>query len=149
MRALLQRVLKASVAVDGEVRASIGEGFLIYLGIHGADGPEAAERLMHKILHARVFDDEDGRMSRDIRACCGEILVISQVTLYGHMKKGNRLDMSDNMRPAEARKLYEDFVERLRAVSGLPVKTGEFGAMMQIESVNNGPVTFILDSPKS
>jgi len=146
MKALLQRVDSASVEIDRKECARVGKGLLIYLGIHKEDEAEDGVWLMNKVLDARIFYNEEGRMSRSVRDIKGEMLVVSQVTLYGSLLRGNRPDLGQNKDLAEAMAMYEGFVGALRELSGLAVKEGRFGADMQIHSVNSGPVTFMIDT---
>ena len=144
MIALLQRVSRSAVRVDGEEIARIGNGLNILLGILKGDGEEEIEKLHRKIVALRIFPDEQGRMNRSIEEIGGEVLVISQFTLAGNLRKGRRPSFDNAMPPGEARELYELFCRRLSA--SVPVQTGRFGAMMEVEILNDGPVTFILDS---
>ncbi|MBQ6064246.1 MAG: D-tyrosyl-tRNA(Tyr) deacylase [Prevotella sp.] len=146
MRAVIQRVTHASVAVDGEVKSEIGNGLLILLGVEEADGQEDVEWLARKIANLRVFDDEDGVMNRSIVDCGGEFLVISQFTLFASYKKGNRPSWFRAARHEISIPLYEMFCEKLANESQLPVRTGEFGAYMQVELLNDGPVTICMDT---
>ena len=145
MRAVVQRVKKASVRLPHEEIRATGKGFLIYLGVGKNDNLEAAQKLAEKCVHLRLFANAQGKFDRSIIDEQGEILLISQFTLYGNPKGGRRPDFTAAAAPQEARKLYESFTEILRQ-KGLPVKTGEFGAHMLIESVNDGPVTLWLDT---
>jgi len=142
--ALLQRVSRSAVRVDGEEIARIGNGLNILLGILKGDGEEEIEKLHRKIVALRIFPDEQGRMNRSIEEIGGEVLVISQFTLAGNLRKGRRPSFDNAMPPGEARELYELFCRCLSA--SVPVQTGRFGAMMEVEILNDGPVTFILDS---
>ena len=144
MIALLQRVSRSSVRVDGEEIARIGKGLNILLGILKGDGEEEIEKLCRKIVTLRIFPDELGRMNRSIEEIGGEVLVISQFTLAGNLRKGRRPSFDNAMPPGEAKELYELFCQRLS--SSVPVQTGRFGAMMEVEILNDGPGTFILDS---
>jgi len=144
MIALLQRVSRSSVRVEGEEIARIGSGLNILLGVLKEDTEEAIEKLTGKIVALRIFPDERGRMNRSIEEVEGEALVISQFTLAGNLRKGRRPSFDNAMPPEEAKRLYELFIDRL-AVS-VPVQAGRFGAMMEVEILNDGPVTFILDS---
>ena len=144
MIALLQRVSRSSVRVEGEEIARIGSGLNILLGVLKGDTEEAIEKLTGKIVALRIFPDEQGRMNRSIEEVGGEALVISQFTLAGNLRKGRRPSFDNAMPPEEAKRLYELFIDRL-AVS-VPVQAGRFGAMMEVEILNDGPVTFILDS---
>ena len=146
MRAVLQRVSRASVTIDGEVGGAIGRGLLVLLGVTHADTPEQARWLAEKIAGLRIFPDADGKMNRDVAEAGGSVLVVSQFTLYGSCEKGRRPSFIAAARPEQAIPLYEQFVNGLKAL-GLPVATGRFGALMQVELVNDGPVTIIVDSP--
>ena len=146
MRVVVQRVSRASVTIDGEVGGAIGRGLLVLLGVTHADTPEQARWLAEKIAGLRIFPDADGKMNRDVAEAGGSVLVVSQFTLYGSCEKGRRPSFIAAARPEQAIPLYEQFVNELKAL-GVPVATGRFGAMMQVELVNDGPVTLILDSP--
>ena len=145
MRALVQRVSEARVAVDGEVVGGIGTGFLILLGV-GADDAEAqAEKLWRKIARLRVFEDDQGKTNLALGDVGGEVLVVSQFTLYANCRKGNRPSFTDAAGPADAERLYEYFCELARA--DVPrVEQGVFGAMMDVSLVNQGPFTVWLDT---
>jgi D-aminoacyl-tRNA deacylase len=147
VRAVLQRVSEASVAVDGEVVGACGHGLAILLGIAQGDDLPAAERLAGKVARLRIFENEDGRFDRSLVDTDGEALVVSQFTLIADSKRqrGTRPDFSKAARPEVAEPLYEHFVEALRA-EGVPVQTGVFGARMQLTLVNDGPVTVILET---
>ena len=145
MRAVLTRVKSASVSVDGNVIGQIGPGFLILLGITHDDTEAQAVKLADKLTGLRIFEDEDGKMNRGLDTVNGEILVISQFTLYGSCKKGRRPDFLAAARPEVAIPLYEKFIQ-LCAAKGFPVQTGRFGADMQVASVNDGPLTLLLDT---
>ena len=140
MRAVCQRVASARVRVDGAVVGEVGPGLCILLGVRRGDDAAAAERLAGKIARLRVFDGLD----RSLLDSGGGALVVSQFTLYGDVRKGNRPSFTDAAPPAEAEPLYERFCEALRAL-GVPVATGVFGASMQVELVNDGPVTILVD----
>ena len=146
MRAVLQRVCEASVTVVGRVVGETGPGFLILLGVEDGDTTVDIEWLVGKILPMRVFEDEDGKMNRSILDTGGGALVVSQFTLHARTKKGTRPSFDRAARPEVAIPLYERFVAGLSAGLGRPVATGEFGAMMQVALVNDGPVTILLDS---
>jgi D-aminoacyl-tRNA deacylase len=146
MRAVCQRVLRASVAVDGKVVGSIGSGLLLLLAAAKGDGPEQAQWMADKIAGLRVFSDAQGKMNLSLIDVQGEMLVVSQFTLYGDCRKGKRPSYSEAAPPAEAEALYRGFIEALQAKQ-IPVQEGIFGAMMQVELVNDGPVTLIVDSP--
>jgi D-tyrosyl-tRNA(Tyr) deacylase len=144
MRVLLQRVSRASVSVGGRTTGSIGRGFLLLMGVTQSDGPSQVEWMADKILGLRVFSDADGRMNLSLADVSGSILVVSQFTLYGDASKGRRPSFVDAAKPEQAIPLYEKFVERL-GQSGLRVETGVFGEMMEVELVNDGPVTLFLE----
>ena len=146
MRAVIQRVAKASVKVDGEVTGAIGPGLLVFLGVEEADGPEDTEWLACKIPSLRVFEDEDNRMNRSVLDTAGEILTISQFTLYGNVRKGTRPSFNHAAGPEKGNALYEAFVENLARHLGKSVQTGIFGAHMQIDALNDGPVTLVIDT---
>lgn len=146
MRAVVQRVRKASVSIDGQVHSAIEQGFLVLLGIEEADGQEDLAYLATKICNMRIFSDAEGKMNLDLRQVNGEILIISQFTLHAATKKGNRPSFISAARPEKAIPLYEAFIVACRLESGLEVKSGVFGADMQVELINDGPVTILLDS---
>ena len=146
MRAVIQRVTHASVAVEGRVKSEIGNGLLVLLGVEEADEQEDVDWLVRKITNLRVFDDEAGVMNRSIVDCCGEFLVISQFTLFASYKKGNRPSWFRAAKHEISIPLYKQFCEQLANESHLPVKTGEFGAYMQVELLNDGPVTICMDT---
>jgi len=146
MRAVIQRVSEASVTIDGKVKSSIGKGFLILIGIENADNEEDITWLTGKISNLRIFSDEAGMMNLSIQQAGGGILVISQFTLHASTRKGNRPSFIRAARPEKAVPLYEEFVRRLSQESGIPVKTGEFGADMKVALINDGPVTILIDS---
>ena len=146
MRAVIQRVSEASVTIDGVVKSAIGPGMLILLGIEENDDREDIEWLTGKISRLRVFDDEHGVMNLDIGQVQGEAMVVSQFTLHASTRKGNRPSYIRAARPENAIPLYEQFIETLQSASGSQVRTGEFGAMMKVGLVNDGPVTILIDS---
>ena len=146
MRVVIQRVSAASVTIDGKEKSRIDRGLLILLGIEHDDGSEDVAWLCKKIAALRIFSDEAGLMNRSVQDIGGEVLVISQFTLYAGTKKGNRPSFIRAARPETAIPLYEAFVEMLERESGLPVYTGSFGADMQVALVNDGPVTIWMDS---
>jgi len=148
VRAVVQRVAEASCRVEGEPVGAIGPGLVVLLGVAHGDTEKDAEYLADKVLHLRVFPDESGQMNRSVRDASGELLVVSQFTLLGDVRKGRRPSYSDAAPPEEADRLYRLFVSRLRP-SGLRVATGVFGAMMDVALVNQGPVTILLDSAKA
>ena len=145
MRAVLTRVKHASVTIDGQVKGRIGEGFLILLGVTHDDTEAQAVKLADKLTSLRIFEDEDGKMNRGLEVVNGEILVVSQFTLYGNCKKGRRPDFLAAARPEVAIPLYEKFVAVCRD-KGFHVETGEFGAHMAVESLNDGPLTLVVDT---
>ena len=146
MRIVIQRVSRASVTIGGETKSSIGKGYLILLGIGADDGEEDIQWLVKKIVGLRVFDDENGVMNRDIRDAGGEIIVVSQFTLMASTKKGNRPSWIKAAPHDISIPLYERFCNVLSDAMGKPVGTGEFGADMQVELVNDGPVTICIDT---
>ena len=145
MRAVLTRVKHASVTIDGQVKGRIGEGFLILLGVTHDDTEAQAVKLADKLTSLRIFEDEDGKMNRGLEVVNGEILVVSQFTLYGNCKKGRRPDFLAAARPEIAIPLYEKFVAVCRD-KGFHVETGECGAYMEVESLNDGPLTLVVDT---
>lgn len=146
MRTVIQRVSEASVAIAGQTRAAIQTGLLVLLGIEGADTPEEVEWLSGKIVRLRIFPDDHGVMNRSVQEIGGEILVVSQFTLFASTKKGNRPAYVRAAKPESAVPLYEAFVRKLAADLGRPVRTGEFGADMEVHLVNDGPVTILIDT---
>jgi D-tyrosyl-tRNA(Tyr) deacylase len=148
MRAVVQRVSRAQVAVDGEIVGEIGRGLLILLGVGHADDEADADYLADKIVGLRVFEDENGKMNLDVATAGGGILVVSQFTLYGDVRRGKRPLFDAAAAPERARQLYEYVVARIRA-AGLPCQTGRFQETMEVELVNDGPVTILLDSKKT
>ena len=144
MRIVLQRVSRARVTVDQRVTGEIGPGLLLLVGFTEGDGDDALAWMADKVAGLRIFADGEGKMNRSVQEVGGGLLVVSQFTLYGDTRKGRRPSFVDAARPEIAIPLYERFLELLRA-TGLPVRTGEFGAMMQVELVNDGPVTLILE----
>jgi D-tyrosyl-tRNA(Tyr) deacylase len=145
MRAVIQRVAQASVAVDGETVGAIDHGLLVLLGVGQMDTPEDAVQLARKAAHLRIFDDADGKLNRSVLEVRGQMLVISQFTLYADCRKGRRPSFVEAARPELAKPLYEVFVAEARR-QGVPVQTGEFQTLMDVALVNRGPVTIILDS---
>jgi D-tyrosyl-tRNA(Tyr) deacylase len=140
MRAVVQRVSRARVTVDGEATGEIGPGLLVLLGVRRGDRAEQADKLARKLLALRIFEDDEGRMNRSVVDVGGEVLCVSQFTLYGDARKGNRPSFVDAAPPEEAEPLYE----RVRAALGAP--GGRFGAHMEVELVNDGPVTLVVES---
>ena len=148
MRAVIQRVTSAAVTINrGETR-SIGEGLMILLGVSPEDGEEDIRWLVQKITAMRIFTDREGKMNLSVTDRGGEILVVSQFTLFASTKKGNRPGFSLSAPPEQAVPLYEEFVRRIEEKLGRPVPTGEFGAHMDVDIQNNGPVTILLDSKR-
>lgn len=145
MRAVVTRVKEASVTIDGAIKGKIGGGFLILLGVTHEDTEAQAVKLADKICSLRVFEDDSGKLNRGLEEAGGELLIVSQFTLYGNCKKGRRPDFLAAARPETAIPLYEKFVS-LCAEKGFHVETGEFGAYMQVESLNDGPLTLLLDT---
>ena len=151
MRAVVQRVSRAKVTVngsDGEVTGEIGLGLLVLFGVGTGDTRTEADYLVEKIIGLRIFEDAAGKMNLSVAEVGGAVLVVSQFTLYGDVRRGKRPSFDDAAPPAEARELYEYFVEKFRA-SGLRCETGRFQETMQVELVNEGPVTILLDSDKT
>jgi len=146
MRAVLQRVTAASCTVDGDITGAIESGFLVLLGIEDADTVEDLEWLAQKIIGMRVFNDESGLMNKALADVGGDILLISQFTLFASTKKGNRPGFTRAARPDVAIPLYEKMIDKLSALLGKKVKTGIFGADMKIALLNDGPVTIIIDT---
>ncbi|MBE0648677.1 MAG: D-tyrosyl-tRNA(Tyr) deacylase [Bacteroidales bacterium] len=146
MRIVLQRVSQASVSIAGNSIASIGSGLLLLVGIEEADTQDDIEWLTGKVIRLRVFPDDDGVMNKPVTEADGEILVVSQFTLHASIKKGNRPSYIRAARPETAIPLYTEFVRSLEKMLGKPVQTGDFGAMMEVFLVNDGPVTLIIDS---
>jgi D-tyrosyl-tRNA(Tyr) deacylase len=144
MRVLIQRVSRAQVRVGGATVGAIGSGLLLLVGLTHADGDGELAWMAEKVLGLRIFADAEGKMNLDVGEAGGALLVVSQFTLYGDARKGKRPSFVDAARPEAAAPLYERFVDRLRA-SGARVETGEFGAMMEVELVNDGPVTLWLE----
>lgn len=145
MRAVIQRVQEARVEVDGEVIEKIGQGFLVLLGVRKDDTEEDVRYLADKVTGLRIFEDEAGKMNLSISEVKGEILAVSQFTLYGDCRKGRRPSFDEAAPPDVAERLYELFVEEIRK-SGIKVETGRFRALMDVYLINSGPVTILLDS---
>lgn len=146
MRLVIQRVSAASVSIEGEVKSSIGPGLLVLQGIEDADNDEDIEWLCKKVSKLRIFDDENGIMNLSVKEVDGEILVVSQFTLHASTKKGNRPSYIRASKPDVAIPIYNKFVKTLEVFAGRTVQTGEFGANMQVQLVNDGPVTIYIDS---
>lgn len=146
MRVVLQRCLRAEVRINREIVGTIGKGFMLLVGITHEDQKSDAEWLAKKVAGMRVFEDEDGKMNLSLQEVGGAILSISQFTLYGDCKKGNRPSFIQAARPEQASPLYDYFNKILREQYGLHVETGRFGADMKVDFINDGPVTLLLDS---
>jgi D-tyrosyl-tRNA(Tyr) deacylase len=144
MRVILQRVARAEVRIDGRQVGSIGRGYLLLAGFRAGDSEETLRWMVEKIRGLRLFPDDEGKMNLPIDAVGGELLVVSQFTLYADLRKGRRPSFVDAAEPHEAQRLYDRFVELLRQ-GAIPVATGEFGARMEIELLNDGPVTLIIE----
>lgn len=147
MKVVVQRVKNASVTIEGNVHGKINEGFLVLLGITSTDSREDVDYLVKKVCNLRVFEDENGKMNLSLKSINGELLIISQFTLYGDCSDGNRPSFIDAARPEKAIPLYEYFIEECKKQIDV-VETGVFGADMKVELLNDGPVTIIIDSKK-
>lgn len=145
MRAVIERVRSCRVVVAGETVGEIGRGLLVLLGVRVGDGPDEVRWLADKIVNLRIFEDEQGKMNVSVADSSGAVLVVSQFTLYGDCQKGRRPSFIDAARPEVAEPLYRAFADAVR-LHGVPVATGRFGADMQVELVNDGPVTLVLDT---
>jgi D-tyrosyl-tRNA(Tyr) deacylase len=145
MKALIQRISRAKVTADGEVTGEIGKGILVLLGVTHDDSEKDVDYLVEKIANLRIFPDKSGHFDLSVTDMKGEILVVSQFTLYGSTKKGRRPDFSDSARPEIAEPLYDLFIDKM-CKTGLNTSTGRFGAMMEVELTNDGPVTLMLES---
>lgn len=145
MRAVIQRVKSAQVCIDGRVSGKIGKGLVVLLGVGKGDGANDVSFLASKIPELRIFEDDSGKFNLSLRQIGGEILVVSQFTLFGDCRKGRRPSFTEAEEPAPANRLYEDFILKMRE-EGLSVQTGEFQAKMEIHLINDGPVTLLLDS---
>ena len=144
MKAVIQRVKKASVKINNEIVGEINHGLLVLLAVHQDDTEDRIYKMADKIINLRIFSDNNNKMNLSIKDKAGEILVVSQFTLYGNTKKGNRPSFIESAKPDKAIPFYEKFVQYIRD-RGIEVATGEFGAMMDVSLVNNGPVTIILN----
>ena len=149
MRILIQRAIEASVSISKEVKSEIGQGLLVFLGIENADNDSDIEYLVQKLVNLRIFNDENGVMNLSLLDVKGEILVVSQFTLHARTRKGNRPSYIDAAKPDISIPLYEKFCSALEKWMNQPVKTGEFGADMQVALVNDGPVTIWIDSKEA
>lgn len=147
MRAVIQRVLESSVSVEGTVVGEIGKGIMVLLGVEEGDTEKEAQYIADKVIGLRIFEDEEGKMNHSLQEVGGELLAISQFTLLGDARKGRRPSYSNAARPDEANRLYEYFVEKVRA-TGTKVEKGVFQADMKVSLINDGPVTILLDSQK-
>lgn len=147
MRAVVQRVKRCRVVVQDHVVGEIGQGLLVLLGVGKSDTELSADYLVDKVLGLRIFEDAQGKMNLSVQDQTGEVLVVSQFTLYGDVRRGKRPSFDGAAEPANAKKLYEYFVDKVRA-AGVRCETGQFQAMMAVELVNSGPVTILLDSDK-
>jgi D-aminoacyl-tRNA deacylase len=147
MRAVIQRVKSAQVIVNEKTIGSIGFGLLVLLGISREDNCDDADYLVEKTINLRIFDDQDGKMNRSLLDVRGEMLIVSQFTLMADCRKGRRPSFTAAAEPAEAKKLYQYFIERVKE-KGITVATGEFQALMKVGLINNGPVTILMDSKK-
>lgn len=147
MRAVVQRTTQASVSIDGEITGSIGKGIVVLLGIHPEDGVKELQWMADKVINLRIFEDDDGKMNRSLCEVEGEMLIVSQFTLYGDCRKGRRPGYSSAAPPEIAEPLYLQFVEEI-ATRGIRTATGTFQASMKVQLVNDGPVTLLLDSEK-
>ncbi|KAB8142546.1 D-tyrosyl-tRNA(Tyr) deacylase [Chloroflexia bacterium SDU3-3] len=145
MRAIIQRVQKASVTVEQQIVGEIGQGLLVLLGVGHSDSPDEARSLAEKIAQMRIFADADGKFDRSLIDVGGSVLVVSQFTLYADTRRGRRPSFTDAARPEQAEPLVRDFCEALRGM-GLPTATGQFGAHMDVALINDGPVTIMLDT---
>lgn len=144
MKTVIQRVKSASVTIDGKLHSSIKQGILVLYGVEKGDSEDFSRYLAEKILKLRIFEDENGKMNLSVKDIQGELLIVSQFTLAGDTRKGTRPSFDSAMPPKEAEIMYENFVKMVKE-SGLTVKTGVFGAMMDVALINDGPVTFILE----
>ncbi len=147
MKAVIQRVKNASVEIDNELFSSINTGYLVLFGVEKGDTKEQADWICNKISNLRCFPDENGKMNLSIKDVQGEMLIVSQFTLCGDIKKGTRPSFDNAMKPDEANMMYEYFVSKTKE-QNIPVKTGVFAAHMEVSLLNDGPVTFIIEAPK-
>ena len=148
MRAVVQRVTSASVTVDGETVGSVGKGMMVLIGVSSGDGPADLKYIAEKVMHLRIYDDENGVMNRSILEAGGEILAVSQFTLYGDARGGRRPSYYRAAKPEQANEMYEQLIAVWRE-AGIRVETGRFRTEMQVSLVNDGPVTILLDSEKA
>lgn len=145
MKVVVQRVRSSKVTVENEIVGKIGNGLLLLVGIHADDEISQLEWICNKILHLRIFEDGNGKMNRSIQDINGEILIVSQFTLYGNATKGTRPSFIEAARPEKAEPMYEDMIAYFRKYSSLKIESGKFGAMMNVHLENDGPVTLILE----
>jgi len=145
MRAVVQRVSSSKVTVDGELTGEINKGLLVLLGVTHDDTSKDVDYIIDKVLNLRIFEDENEKMNLSLKDVCGELLVVSQFTLYGDCRKGRRPSFSNAARPEVATKLYEEFIDKARK-EGIVTQTGMFGAHMMVDLTNDGPVTILLES---
>lgn len=145
MKIVVQRVVEAAVSVDDRITGKISKGLLVLLGIHKEDNEEKVKRLVHKLIHLRIFSDEMDKMNLSVSDIKGSILVVSQFTLYGNCNSGRRPDFVESANSDVAKQLYEKFIAALKN-EGIHVETGEFGAYMNVQLINDGPVTFIIEN---
>ena len=143
MKALIQRVSQASVSIDNTLFSSIGKGILVLLGVEKGDTKEQADKLVEKIVNLRIFEDKNDKMNLSLKDVKGELMIVSQFTLCSDCKKGTRPSFDNAEIPQKANEMYEYFIQKAQT-QNIPVKTGQFGAMMDITLINNGPVTFML-----
>ena len=146
MRIVLQRVVEASVKINESIKGSVDKGLLLFLGIEAEDNEEDIDWLVQKVSNLRIFEDENGKMNLYVKEIEGEVLVISQFTLFASTKKGNRPSFIKAAKPEIAIPLYEQFLQKIKSVSNLKVESGEFGADMKVSLCNDGPVTILIDS---
>ena len=144
MKALIQRVKKASVTINSELYSKIGYGMLVFLGVEKGDTEENSKKLAEKLVNLRIFEDENEKMNKSVKDINGEMLIVSQFTLCGDCKKGTRPSFDKSAPPKIAKDLYEKFIAYVKEMN-IPVKTGSFGAMMDVELINDGPVTFLVE----
>lgn len=147
MRAVIQRVSEAKVEIDGKINGEIGKGFLVLIAVHNDDEISDIDYMVNKISKLRVFEDDEGKMNLSLTDIGGELLIVSQFTLYGDSRKGNRPSFIHSAKPPKSVEYYEEFLKKMRE-TGLKVETGEFGADMKVSLINDGPVTIQLDSSK-
>jgi D-tyrosyl-tRNA(Tyr) deacylase len=145
MKVIIQRVSSASVTIGNEITGAINQGLLLLVGIHQDDTTEQLDWMCEKILKLRIFEDEDGKMNKSVSDVGGDILIVSQFTLYGDTRKGTRPSFIEAAKPDKAEPMYNEMVSYFQEYTDLEIQTGKFGAMMDVELVNNGPVTLILE----